>query len=69
MGKFSLGSHNGTDEIVKEINKGSGRTKKLQMNIPEELHTRFKLACVAEQTEMTEVCVQLLNDWLKARGR
>lgn len=41
--------------------------KRLQLNIPVELHHEFKLACVAGRIEMTDVVVELVKQWLEGR--
>lgn len=67
MAKLILGDHAGTQELLDAMKKGSGATKKLQMNIPENLHKEFKMACLAEDKEMTEVCLELVRNWLASR--
>jgi hypothetical protein len=39
--------------------------KKLQMNIPDELHKRLKRYCVDAETQMTEVVLKLIEDFLE----
>ena len=36
---------------------------KLSIYIPEELRTRFKIACAAEQTSMNQVLVDFIEQW------
>lgn len=36
---------------------------KLSIYIPEELRTRFKIACTAEQTSMNQVLVDFIERW------
>ncbi len=36
---------------------------KLSIYIPEELRTRFKIACTAEQTSMNQVLVDFIEQW------
>lgn len=38
--------------------------KKLQVNIPEELHTRLKIACTLEGKDMTEVILRLVEEYV-----
>jgi ParG len=37
--------------------------KRLNLNIPEELHTRFKVVCATESKVMTEVLLKLIQDY------
>ncbi|MEY8773048.1 plasmid partition protein ParG [Erwinia sp. ACCC 02193] len=67
MAKMELGNHAGTQTLLDALKKGSGATKKLQMNIPEDLHKEFKMACLMEGKEMTEVCLELVRTWLAQR--
>lgn len=44
--------------------------KRLQMNIPDELHKKFKRYCFEEEKQMTEVVLKLIEDFLmKAEGK
>ncbi len=36
---------------------------KLSIYIPEELRTRFKIACTAEQKSMNQVLVDFIEEW------
>jgi hypothetical protein len=36
---------------------------KLSIYIPEELRTRFKIACAAEQTSMNQVLADFIEQW------
>ncbi len=38
--------------------------KRLQMNIPDELHKRLKLYCVHTDQEITEVVLRLVEEFL-----
>ena len=39
--------------------------KKLQVNIPDELHTRLKIACTLEGKDMTEVVLKLAGEYVE----
>ena len=44
--------------------------KKLQMNIPDDLHKRLKRYCVEADKQMTEVVLKLIDEFLtKAEGK
>ncbi len=44
--------------------------KRLNMNIPEDLHKRLKRYCVEVDKQMTEVVLELVEDFLKkAEGK
>ena len=62
MSKMKLGNHKATNTALDALKKPAGATRKLQMNIPEELHLAFKLAC------MTQVNIELIQNWLKSRN-
>ncbi len=38
--------------------------KKLQMNIPDELHKRLKVACALEGKDMTQVILKLAEEYV-----
>lgn len=63
--KMKLGQHKQLDPVLQAIHTPKGITKKLQMNINEELHKRFKLTCIKQDREMTEVTTTLIISWLK----
>ncbi|MBN5380564.1 chromosome partitioning protein ParB [Serratia marcescens] len=63
--KMKLGQHKQLNPALQAIQAPKGGTKKLQMNIDEVLHKRFKLACLKQDKEMTEVTIALINNWLK----
>ncbi len=39
--------------------------KLLNFAIPEELHIRFKIRCIEQRREMTEVLIELITEYLK----
>ena len=44
--------------------------KRLQMNIPEDLHKRLKRYCVEAEKDMTDVVLKLIEEFLtKAEGK
>ncbi|WP_080480324.1 plasmid partition protein ParG [Serratia marcescens] len=54
--------------MVRKPNKGQLSfltIKKLQMNINEDQHKRFKLACLRQDKEMTEITIVLISNWLR----
>ncbi|MFA4105782.1 plasmid partition protein ParG [Serratia nevei] len=63
--KMKLGQHKQLNPALQAIQAPKGLTKKLQMNIDEDLHKRFKLACLKQDKEMTEITVELIVNWLK----
>lgn len=66
---FNLGSHSETKKIVASMKNYKGVTKKLQMNINEDLHRRFKIQCAAQSTDMTTVIEEFITDWLSRGGK
>ncbi|KAB7683134.1 chromosome partitioning protein ParB [Plesiomonas shigelloides] len=63
--KMKLGNHKQLNAALSAVAKAKSPTKKLQMNISEDLHKRFKLACLKNEREMTDVTIELINGWLK----
>lgn len=65
--KMKLGNHKQLNAALSAVAKAKSKspTKKLQMNISEDLHKRFKLACLKNEREMTDVTIELINGWLK----
>lgn len=44
--------------------------KRLQMNIPEDLHKRLKRHCFETEQQMTDIVLKLIEDFLKkAEGK
>lgn len=67
--KMKLGKNRDTSEAVKSLQQATGLTKKLQMNVPEDLHKAFKLACLQEDRDMTDVTISLISQWLDSRNQ
>lgn len=65
--KMKLGASKSTMHAVDAIHKPGLPTKKLQMNIPEDLHKSFKLACLKQDRDMTDVTIELINEWMARR--
>ena len=42
---------------------GEGPTVRLNLNMPQELHRAFKLACVAQDVTISEVVTRLVQEW------
>lgn len=40
-------------------------TVRFTVDLPQELHKRFKMQCVAKDTEMTEAVRKLISDFVK----
>ncbi|HGF3969384.1 plasmid partition protein ParG [Yersinia ruckeri] len=63
MPKMTLGKHRKIDEVLETLKKPA-IVKRLQVNIDEDLHKRFKITCSHEEVEMTEVITTLITEWL-----
>ena len=63
--KMKLGNSKATPLALDAVKKPGMPTKKLQMNIAEDLHKSFKLACLEEDRDMTEVTIELIEKWLR----
>lgn len=66
---MKLGNNAHLNKALTEIKQASLPTKKLQMNMPEELHKRFKLACLSNEVDMTSIVIELVEDWLKKNDK
>ncbi|BCQ37355.1 MULTISPECIES: plasmid partition protein ParG [Erwiniaceae] len=63
--KMKLGQHRQLAPALDAVSKPVGGTvKKLQTNIDEELHRRFKTACFLQGREMKDVLTELIEGWL-----
>lgn len=63
--KMKLGQHRELSTALDAVVKpASGSTKKLQTNIDEDLHRRFKTACFLQGREMKDVLTGLIEHWL-----
>ena len=40
-----------------------GETARLNVDMPKELHRRFKTACAADGVKMAEIVIQLIEGW------
>lgn len=63
---WTKGENKATNRALAAMKKPALPTKKLQMNIPEDLHRAFKMACLKRDMDMTEVNVSLLESWVAA---
>jgi len=41
------------------------RTVRFTVDLPQELHKRFKMQCVAKEIDMTEAVRKLISDYVK----
>lgn len=48
-----------------EKREKTGVTKRVQVDIPEELHKRFKVACNMRDESMSKVLADYVEEWLK----
>lgn len=63
--KMKLGQNRATFNAIEAVKNPYMPSRKLQMNIPEDLHKAFKLACLKQDRDMTEVNIELIENWLK----
>jgi len=62
-----------TDDLVRDAlldaeTRDQQPTKRLNAEIPARLHERFKTACKAEDTSMTDALVQLVETYVELKG-
>ena len=43
--------------------RAGGKATRLNVDLPQELHRRFKTACAAEGVKMGEIVTQLVQEW------
>lgn len=43
----------------------NGKQARLTIDLPQQLHARFKAACAINQTRMVEEVTRLIEDWTK----
>jgi len=65
--KMKLGNSKATPLALGAVKNPGLPIKKLQINIPEELHKAFKIECLNDDRDMTEVTVELIKTWLENR--
>ncbi|PLR37577.1 chromosome partitioning protein ParB [Chimaeribacter coloradensis] len=62
--KMKLGQHKQLSTALDAVAKPSAAQKKLQTNIDEDLHRRFKTTCFMKDREMRDVLTELIQGWL-----
>jgi len=63
--KMKLGQHRQLAPALDAVSRpATGAVKKLQTNIDEDLHRRFKTACFMQDREMKDVLTELIEGWL-----
>lgn len=63
--KMKLGQHRELSTALDAVSKpAKSAVKKLQTNIDEDLHRRFKTACFMQGREMKDVLTELIQAWL-----
>ena len=60
-----IGAHRNRDVNVAKKVIPEGRIKRIQVEVTEEYHLRFKMACVKNNTNFTEVILKYVDQWLK----
>jgi metal-responsive CopG/Arc/MetJ family transcriptional regulator len=45
--------------------KPTGKTKRVNVNLDEELHTRFKSVCARKGTSISKVLEDHIHEWLR----
>lgn len=64
---MELGKHRKIETVLEAST--SEKKARLQVVLPEELHYRFKRACLDERTDMSNEIVTMIKGWLKDRGQ
>lgn len=64
---MSFDRHRDLNAVLDKTAQGMP-TKRYTINLSAEMHNAFKLACLKEGLSMTDVGVELISEWLKARA-
>lgn len=66
---MTLGEHKQVDKVIEKAKKRPvADSVRIQVYANPELHKAFKMACLSEDTNMTDVITDLITDWLKVKG-
>lgn len=67
--KMKFGTNRDTPQAVAKLMSGNaGAKKRFQINVDAEIHKAFKMACIEDETEMSDVIIELVENWLRERG-
>lgn len=47
----------------------AGKMARLTIDVPEDLHARFKAACASERTKMKAEVLRFIEDWTQKHGK
>lgn len=61
---MSFGEHRDLEKVV-TASAPVGKQKRVNVNFDEDIHLRFKAACVKQGTSISDVIKALVDDWLK----
>lgn len=61
----TIGAHRNRDVHAAKRVITEGRIKRIQVEVTEEYHLRFKMACAKNNTNFTEVILKYVDQWLK----
>jgi ParG len=50
-------------DVKTETRKSAGRLARLTIDLPEELHARFKVACAQQRTKMKDEVLAFIEQW------
>jgi len=56
-----------TERTMTHLQKREAGWRRFNAMLPPELHQRFKVACIEDQTDMSDVALQLIEEWLERR--
>lgn len=57
---MNFSEHRGLDGLFNV----SKKSKRIQVELSDELHTNFKIACTKQDVKMSAVIIQLMEQWL-----
>ncbi|MEN4798020.1 plasmid partition protein (plasmid) [Duffyella gerundensis] len=60
---MAFGEHRDVQKVLES--KPTGKTKRVNVNLDEELHTRFKSVCARKGTSISKVLEDHIHEWLR----
>ncbi|EKL3440994.1 hypothetical protein PRA02_004697 [Salmonella enterica] len=63
---MKLGEHKNAEKVIKDAEKIN--PARLQLNIHPAMHKAFKTVCFHEEKEMSDLVLEFVYEWIKAKG-
>ncbi|WP_035604437.1 plasmid partition protein ParG [Edwardsiella tarda] len=67
LNKMTFGTHSQLDEVLKNTKQEAKerKVKRVQVELDEQLHADFKVACIKNNTNFSAVVTGLIKQWMK----